>query len=201
RKRKTSPSADVTWIAPHASTAAPASARAIPATIRPVSRSRRNATAKTAISTGAIPCTSAPTLALARSRPRFANRKKPIVPVAAGGRFAGALGIVAAIEAVERLPPSRATVAVVAFRDEEGWRFGRGFFGSRAACGLLAPEDLELRNGTEISVADALAGLGLSPERALRSAARPDRGAWRVERRPGARTAERRRALAQLRDG
>jgi allantoate deiminase len=63
----------------------------------------------------------------------------------AGGRFDGALGVVAAIEALERLPTSARTVAAVAFRDEGGWRFGRGFFGSRSLCGLLAPADSRTR--------------------------------------------------------
>jgi acetylornithine deacetylase/succinyl-diaminopimelate desuccinylase-like protein len=44
-----------------------------------------------------------------------------------GGRYDGALGVVAGIEAVERLGRRRPTLAVVAFRDEE-----RGCAGSRA---------------------------------------------------------------------
>jgi acetylornithine deacetylase/succinyl-diaminopimelate desuccinylase-like protein len=46
-----------------------------------------------------------------------------------GGRFDGALGVVAGIEALERLGRRRRTLAVVAFRDEE-----RGCAGSRARC-------------------------------------------------------------------
>ncbi|HEX6700995.1 MAG TPA: Zn-dependent hydrolase [Gaiellaceae bacterium] len=46
-----------------------------------------------------------------------------------GGRFDGALGVVAGLEAVERIGPRRRGLAVVAFRDEE-----RGCFGSRARC-------------------------------------------------------------------
>lgn len=44
-----------------------------------------------------------------------------------GGRFDGALGVVAGLEAVERLGRRERTLAVVAFRDEE-----RGCIGSRA---------------------------------------------------------------------
>jgi allantoate deiminase len=44
-----------------------------------------------------------------------------------GGRFDGALGVVAGLEAVERIGRQPATLAVVAFRDEE-----RGCAGSRA---------------------------------------------------------------------
>jgi acetylornithine deacetylase/succinyl-diaminopimelate desuccinylase-like protein len=46
-----------------------------------------------------------------------------------GGRFDGALGVVAGIEALERLGRRRRTLAVVAFREEE-----RGCVGSRARC-------------------------------------------------------------------
>ena len=44
-----------------------------------------------------------------------------------GGRFDGVLGVLAGLEAVERVGRRRRTLAVVAFRDEE-----RGFGGSRA---------------------------------------------------------------------
>ena len=44
-----------------------------------------------------------------------------------GGRFDGVLGVLAGLEAVERVGRRRRTLAVVAFRDEE-----RGFTGSRA---------------------------------------------------------------------
>jgi allantoate deiminase len=57
-----------------------------------------------------------------------------------GGRFDGALGVLAGLEAAERLSAAgspRRTVAVVAFRDEEGDAFPRGLFGSRARLGLL----------------------------------------------------------------
>jgi hydantoinase/carbamoylase family amidase len=93
--------------------------------------------------------------------------------VPSGGRFDGALGVVAAIEALERLGPARRTAAAVAFRDEEGWRFARGFFGSRARCGLLTAADLELRDAGGTTVAGALEALGLSPARALEHAPLP----------------------------
>jgi allantoate deiminase len=47
-----------------------------------------------------------------------------------GGRFDGALGVVAALEAVERAGRQQRTLVVVAFRDEEGCR-GPGCVGSR----------------------------------------------------------------------
>jgi allantoate deiminase len=78
-----------------------------------------------------------------------------------GGRFDGVLGVVAALEAVERLGPQNRTIAVVAFRDEEGWRFGRGCFGSRALCGRLRAGELETRDGDGVSIAAALRSLEL----------------------------------------
>jgi allantoate deiminase len=80
-----------------------------------------------------------------------------------GGRFDGALGVVAALEAVERLGPPARTVAVVAFRDEEGWRFGRGCFGSRALCGRLQVSELENVDRDGVSIASALRSLGFGP--------------------------------------
>jgi len=51
-----------------------------------------------------------------------------------GGRYDGALGVVAGIEALERLGRRRRTLAVVAFREEE-----RGCVGSRARCASDLP--------------------------------------------------------------
>src|SRR5205823_834854 len=82
--------------------------------------------------------------------------------VPAGGRFDGALGVVAALEAVERVGPQERTVGVVSFRDEEGWRFGRGCFGSRALCGALAAGELETRDSEGVSIAEAIAALRLA---------------------------------------
>jgi allantoate deiminase len=62
-----------------------------------------------------------------------------------GGRLDGALGVVAALEAVEavaRTGRASRTLAVVVFRDEEGGRFPRGAFGSRALCGGLDASEL-----------------------------------------------------------
>ena len=80
-----------------------------------------------------------------------------------GGRFDGALGVVAALEAVERLGPQSRTVGVVAFRDEEGWRFGRGCFGSRALCGRLRTSELENVDEDGVSIAEAVRSLGFGP--------------------------------------
>jgi hydantoinase/carbamoylase family amidase len=77
-----------------------------------------------------------------------------------GGRYDGALGVVAALQAVTGASPSRRTITVVAFRDEEGWRFGGGFLGSRAAVGDLTADWLERVDREGISVREALAACG-----------------------------------------
>ena len=73
-----------------------------------------------------------------------------------GGRFDGPLGVLGGIEAVERLGAQERTVCVVAFRDEEGWRFGRGCFGSRALCGQLEPGELETVDDDGVKLRDAV---------------------------------------------
>jgi hydantoinase/carbamoylase family amidase len=84
--------------------------------------------------------------------------------VPSGGRFDGALGVVAGIEAVGELAGRglRRTVAVAAFRDEEGWRFGRGLFGSRAMCGALVPGEASDADADGVTLGDAVAALGRS---------------------------------------
>ena len=56
--------------------------------------------------------------------------------------------------------PARRTVAAAAFRLEEGPRFGRGCFGSRAVCGLLDADEGDLIDADGISLARAFAALG-----------------------------------------
>jgi hydantoinase/carbamoylase family amidase len=83
-----------------------------------------------------------------------------------GGRFDGPLGVLVGLEAVaeRRAEPRRATLCVVAFRDEEGWRFSSGFFGSTAASGQLEPRHLTATDAEGISVIQALGELGLPAE-------------------------------------
>ena len=79
-----------------------------------------------------------------------------------GGRFDGALGVLAALEAVAQLreQPPPATLAVAVFRDEEGWRFGEGCFGSRCLCGTVSDADLRATDAEGVSIREALAALG-----------------------------------------
>ncbi|MGN6378867.1 MAG: Zn-dependent hydrolase [Gaiellales bacterium] len=81
-----------------------------------------------------------------------------------GGRFDGALGVVAALEAVAAIAAAGGalrTLGVVAFRMEEGCRFGRGVFGSRALCGQLERDEAALVDADGVSVGEAFARLGL----------------------------------------
>ncbi len=86
--------------------------------------------------------------------------------VPAGGRYDGALGVVAGIEAVgavARAAPGSRAMRVVCFRDEEGWRFGGGTFGSRGICGRLTEGELESRDRGGVTLRQALLELGLAP--------------------------------------
>lgn len=84
-----------------------------------------------------------------------------------GGAFDGALGCVAALEAITSiaeagLRPRRSIVAVV-WTDEEGARFGSGFFGSRSFVGLYSSQDLALVDGSGTTLRTALTEVGLDP--------------------------------------
>jgi beta-ureidopropionase / N-carbamoyl-L-amino-acid hydrolase len=86
-----------------------------------------------------------------------------------GGAYDGALGVVSGLVAVGELTargvePAR-PVAVVAFADEEGGRFGVPTFGSRLLTGALDPgELLERVDEDGVSLSRALAAAGVDPE-------------------------------------
>lgn len=86
-----------------------------------------------------------------------------------GGDYDGAAGVIAAIEVArfikENNIPLRRNFAAVGFCDEEGVRFGNGYFGSGA---ILGKRDVEYcRKFTDkdgISIYDAMKDYGLKPE-------------------------------------
>jgi N-carbamoyl-L-amino-acid hydrolase len=90
--------------------------------------------------------------------------------VRGGGAYDGALGVVSGLLAVGQLigrgvEPGR-PVAVVAFADEEGGRFGVPTFGSRLLTGALDREDvLERADQDGVTVAEAMAAAGVDPGR------------------------------------
>jgi N-carbamoyl-L-amino-acid hydrolase len=87
-----------------------------------------------------------------------------------GGAFDGPLGIVSAFAAIDLLMARGVTpnipVAVVAFVDEEGARFGVACIGSQLSTGALTPDRaLNLRDGDGTTLADALRAVGRDPAR------------------------------------
>lgn len=86
-----------------------------------------------------------------------------------GGAFDGPLGIVSAFAAVDLVRDRGVVpsipVAVVAFSDEEGARFGVACVGSQLSTGALTPERaLALRDNDGITLAEALVRAGRNPE-------------------------------------
>jgi N-carbamoyl-L-amino-acid hydrolase len=90
--------------------------------------------------------------------------------VPSGGAYDGALGVAAGFAAISALARGgarpRRPVAVAAFADEEGGRFGLATFGSRLLTGALDPAAaLARRDADGVALADALAADGLDPDR------------------------------------
>jgi allantoate deiminase len=83
------------------------------------------------------------------SKPRTFIIGSHLDTVRDAGRFDGALGVVLGIEIADifrsglDLPFA---LMIAAFSDEEGVLFQTAYLGSRAFCGLLRPEDLEISN-------------------------------------------------------
>jgi N-carbamoyl-L-amino-acid hydrolase len=93
-----------------------------------------------------------------------------------GGRFDGALGVVAALEVLRTLRDAGIALPhhleAISFTDEEG-RWG-GFLGSRALAGLLTPDDLDNPRGDSRAFEDCLRDAGLTREGVLRARRSPD---------------------------
>lgn len=77
------------------------------------------------------------------------------------GKYDGALGIIAALAALETLQQEKVVlpfpVHLLAFSDEEGTRFQTTYLGSRAIIAPLDPETLGARDAAGITIAQALA--------------------------------------------
>jgi len=85
------------------------------------------------------------------------------------GRFDGVVGVLGAIEAINELRRAgtqpRRTIEVVGVAGEEP-RFGSGCIGSRAMVGAITRAQLdEMRDREGVSVAEAMRGQGLDPDR------------------------------------
>src|SRR6266516_4894215 len=98
-----------------------------------------------------------------------------------GGRYDGALGVLSALAAVRllaaRLGKPKRSLEMVALCEEEDSRFHCNFWGTRGILGLIAAGEIEtLRDENGISIGQAMADVGLAPER-FRDAIRHDLGA------------------------
>ena len=86
-----------------------------------------------------------------------------------GGAYDGPLGVVSAFAAIDELrergfTPAR-PVAVAAFCEEEGGRFGVACLGSRLLTGVIEPAAARaLTDGHGVTLAQAMAGAGLDPD-------------------------------------
>lgn len=85
------------------------------------------------------------------------------------GKWDGPLGVITAISCVadldrrgKRLPFA---IEVVGFADEEGVRFASTLLGSRAVAGTFDESVLNTRDGSGVSMRDALVQFGLDPDR------------------------------------
>jgi len=87
-----------------------------------------------------------------------------------GGKFDGALGVLAALAALQTLreqvgKPQR-SLEMIALCEEEGSRFPAHYWGTRGILGLIQPGELEtLRDDDGVSIAEAMRAAGFPPER------------------------------------
>ncbi len=81
-----------------------------------------------------------------------------------GGNFDGDVGSMSAIEVMrtlhEKKIKTRHPLECVIWSNEEGVRYGRGLFGSRAAAGEFEPGELEEKDEEGIPIRDAVRGVG-----------------------------------------
>jgi N-carbamoyl-L-amino-acid hydrolase len=85
-----------------------------------------------------------------------------------GGAYDGPLGVVSAFAAIDDLRAAgfvpAQPIAVAAFTEEEGGRFGVACLGSRLLTGAVDPEQArDLRDGEGITLADAMRAAGQDP--------------------------------------
>lgn len=90
--------------------------------------------------------------------------------VSYGGAYDGALGVLAAIAAVEAATKiagqPRRNVEVVSLCEEEGSRFHGNYFGTRAILGMVEPDEAEhLVDAEGITLAEAARSVGCKPEK------------------------------------
>ncbi|VEI77018.1 N-carbamoyl-L-amino acid hydrolase [Mannheimia haemolytica] len=87
-----------------------------------------------------------------------------------GGNYDGIAGVITALETARLLKATgkkfKRNFVVVGFNDEEGMRFGTGYFGSGAMLGLRTPDYCrQYKDKDGISYYEAMQGYGLDPEK------------------------------------
>ncbi|MDU0070723.1 Zn-dependent hydrolase [Bacillus glycinifermentans] len=86
-----------------------------------------------------------------------------------GEKYDGSLGVLTAIEVIHSLKENnirlKHPLKVIAFKDEEGTRFGYGMIGSRAVAGTLTEEDLKRKDQKGISIEQAINQHGFNKDR------------------------------------
>lgn len=87
-----------------------------------------------------------------------------------GGNFDGLAGVVAGLEMARLLRDEGITLkrdfVVIGFCDEEGMRFGTGFFGSKSILGQMTVEELHrFKDKDGVSVYEAMKSYGKTPEK------------------------------------
>ena len=94
-----------------------------------------------------------------------------------GGKYDGALGVMGGIEVVQALSDAgvslRHPVEVLVFTNEEGTRFHRWLFGSRAMAGTLEPGDLTAADDEGVLMRSRLADIQGNMDRVQRAARQP----------------------------
>jgi allantoate deiminase len=100
-----------------------------------------------------------------------------------GGRYDGALGVIAGIVALgalrEQFGEPRRTLEAVSLCEEEASRFhATNFWGSRAIVGAIGPGDAErIHDHDGLTIGEAMEAVGLDPGQ-ISEAARDDIGTW-----------------------
>lgn len=82
------------------------------------------------------------------------------------GKYDGMLGVLLGIALVKSLAGERLPFAleIAGFSEEEGVRYSKPFFGSKAVIGKFEDAWLELRDANDISVAEAICNFDLNPD-------------------------------------
>ena len=100
-----------------------------------------------------------------------------------GGRYDGALGVIAALVALrtlrEQFGQPRRTLEAVSLCEEEASRFhATNFWGSRAIVGAIGPDEADrIRDFDGVTIGEAMQAVGLDPAR-IPEAARDDVDTW-----------------------